>query len=119
MVKLSGQFNWFNQWRLFGHEYHKSSSEAVAQIRFDLYRSARRRFSRRFINQGPLPMNFTRKISKTEYLVLATSGLLIFLLIWSALTYHAFIKPLFLPSPVAVLRSLHTLAASGDLWGNT
>jgi len=64
-------------------------------------------------------MNFTRKISKTEYLAHVAAGLLIFLLIWLALTHKGFIKPLFLPAPWTVVKALAALWSSGSLIADT
>ena len=60
-------------------------------------------------------MNLERKISKTHYISLAIFGLLIFLLVWSLLTYTGFVRSFFLPTPTKVLSAIITLLTEGSL----
>lgn len=60
-------------------------------------------------------MKSDRKISKTQYIALAVLGLLIFLLVWSLLTYTGFVRSFFLPTPTKVLSSIITLLTEGSL----
>ena len=55
------------------------------------------------------------KISKTKYFALAVLGLLIFLSVWSLLTYTGFVRSFFLPTPTKVLSAIITLLAEGSL----
>jgi NitT/TauT family transport system permease protein len=56
-----------------------------------------------------------RKISRTQYAVLAVLGLLVFLLLWSFLSYGGLVKPFFLPSPTSVLSAILRLFSEGNL----
>ena len=56
-----------------------------------------------------------RKISKIRYTVLAIFGLLIFLLVWSLLTYTGFVPSFFLPTPTKVLSAIVSLLIEGSL----
>lgn len=60
-------------------------------------------------------MILERKISKIQYISLAVFGLLIFLLVWSLLTYTGFVKSFFLPTPTKVLSSIISLITEGSL----
>ena len=60
-------------------------------------------------------MKLDRKISRTRYIVLAVFGLLIFLLIWSSLTYTGLVRSFFLPTPTKVLSSIIALLTGGSL----
>lgn len=60
-------------------------------------------------------MKSERKISKIQYVSLAMSGLLIFLLAWSLLTYTGLVKSFFLPTPTKVLSSIILLITEGSL----
>ena len=55
------------------------------------------------------------KISKTKYFALAVLGLLIFLSIWSLLTYTGFVRSFFLPTPTKVLSAIIALLTEGSL----
>src|SRR3989344_8140339 len=60
-------------------------------------------------------MKADRKISKIQYIALAVFGLLIFLLVWSLLTYTGFIRSFFLPTPTKILLSIIDLFTEGAL----
>lgn len=60
-------------------------------------------------------MNSERKISKIQYIALAVFGLLVFLLVWSLLTYTGFVRSFFLPTPTRVLSAIITLLTEGSL----
>lgn len=60
-------------------------------------------------------MKSDRKISKAQYTALAVFGLLIFILVWSLLTYTGFVRSFFLPTPTKVLSSIITLLTEGSL----
>ena len=64
-------------------------------------------------------MNLTGKISKIEYLVWASCGMLIFLILWVGLSFRGFINPLFLPSPLLVVKAIGLLLSSGTLITDT
>lgn len=55
------------------------------------------------------------KISKLHYVVLAISGLLVFLLLWSIVSYSGLVKEFFLPSPTKVLSAMMSLLKEGTL----
>lgn len=59
-------------------------------------------------------MKSERKM-RGQYIRYAVFGLLIFLSVWSLLTYTGFVRPFFLPSPTAVLSAIVTLLAEGRL----
>lgn len=50
-----------------------------------------------------------------QYTILAALGLLIFLSVWSALTYTGFVGPFFLPTPTKVLSAIILLLTEGTL----
>ncbi len=55
------------------------------------------------------------KISKTNYVIFAIVGLLIFLLTWSLLTYTGLVRSFFLPTPTKVLSAITYLLTEGSL----
>lgn len=63
---------------------------------------------------------FNRKISKIQSLFLSFLGIALPILIWAGASYSALIKPLFLPTPSAVLESLVRLSLDfgllKDIW---
>ena len=58
---------------------------------------------------------YDRKISKANYVISAIVGLLVFLLVWSLLTYTGLVRPFFLPTPTKVLSAIITLLIEGSL----
>lgn len=60
-----------------------------------------------------------RKISKPVYFALAVTGLLIFLALWSAVTYTGLIRPFFLPTPTTVFTTIGRLLTEGSLLRDT
>lgn len=61
-------------------------------------------------------MKTERKISRLHYGALAVFGLLIFLLVWSLLTYTGIVRPFFLPAPTRVLSTIIALLLEGSLF---
>ena len=57
-------------------------------------------------------------IPKRLYVILAIIPFAFVLLLWSSLSYSGIVKPLFLPSPTAVISALYDLATNGDLLGH-
>lgn len=62
-----------------------------------------------------MAMKRSKKISRLQYIVLAISGLLVFLAIWSILSYSGMVPSFFLPTPTRVVSSLVTLFQKGEL----
>lgn len=64
-----------------------------------------------------------RQISKIQSLFLSFLGIVLPILIWTGVSYSGFIKPLFLPTPTAVLESLVKLSSDfgllKDIWIST
>lgn len=60
-------------------------------------------------------MKFSKKINRVQYIVLSISGLLVFLLIWSLITYIGLIQPFFLPTPSKVFSTIVSLFVEGTL----
>ncbi|MCL1838418.1 MAG: ABC transporter permease [Propionibacteriaceae bacterium] len=58
------------------------------------------------------------QISKRQYLGIALGTFTVLGLVWLVATTSGMIKPLFLPSPLAVLTGLFEKARSGDLWSD-
>lgn len=63
-------------------------------------------------------MNLSNKTSKLQYITLGLSGLLLFLLIWSLLSYAGIIAHIFLPTPTSVVSAVSTLFISGHLFAD-
>lgn len=60
-------------------------------------------------------MNLERRMSKTQYFMLACLGMAVVLLAWSLLTYTGLVKQFFLPTPTKVLSTIGSLLIQGSL----
>jgi NitT/TauT family transport system permease protein len=60
-------------------------------------------------------VNPENKISRAHYIVLGVSGLFLFFLIWSLLSYTGVVAPLFLPTPTSVASAIGALLVAGRL----
>lgn len=63
--------------------------------------------------------NLREEIPPRLRLVLVVSSITLPFVLWTVLSATGAVKPLFLPSPVAVAKALGSLASSGELWSDT
>lgn len=58
------------------------------------------------------------RLSRAAYVTTAATAFVVLVAVWWLLTALGTVKPIFLPSPVAVLQSVLEQAANGQLWGD-
>ncbi|OGE89100.1 MAG: hypothetical protein A3J07_00895 [Candidatus Doudnabacteria bacterium RIFCSPLOWO2_02_FULL_49_13] len=63
-------------------------------------------------------MKLERKISRNKYILFGSAGLLVFLSVWSLLTYTGLVPAFFLPPPSKVLSAIADLLIKGNLLGD-
>jgi NitT/TauT family transport system permease protein len=78
-------------------------------------RSAAKKHSRQSARQRSLFWRIRSNIPKPLYYAMAALSILVPIIAWSVLTYGGFVKPLFLPTPTAVLQRFWQLMQTGEL----
>ena len=67
----------------------------------------------------PSIWSIAASISRTQYWLFASLGLLLPLVAWAVLTESGYVDPVFLPGPVQVVTRLFSWMMDDDLWGDT
>jgi NitT/TauT family transport system permease protein len=63
-------------------------------------------------------LSMQSKLSTRLYVAIAAGAFVLLLIAWMLVTHFALVQPIFLPSPLAILQRLVTLARDGTLWGD-